>query len=415
MKNKKLASKWKISLGQNKKIKGDEKVPSILQVVKYLNSQYEVRRNEVLMRTELRYCFNNRAGNWFEITEHEFDTLLVQLKSDGLEIAENTLKSLFNSKYIKSYNPFIDYFTSLPEWDGLDYIRQLADSVITEENQIWEKYLKKWLVGMVRCVTDDTITNQQMLVFQGRQGIGKTRWISQLLPPVLKQYFYTGNANMQDQVFLLKLSRNMLIFLDELDSYNVSKQALIKSIITQQDIKLRPLYQTFDVEVKRRASFIAAINKSGFLNDLTGNRRFLVVTCLSINHTHTINMDKVFSQVFHLAKDKKFQHYFDKEEIIEIEKMNEKYRIKSDLEILIENYIVPCSVKDGGIVDTATEIIEKLKKIPDFNLKVNPHTVGEIMTKLGFERVSKNSGKEKRWGYSLKLKKLDSSTQITHN
>ena len=269
---------------------------------------------------------------------------------------------------------------------------------------------------MERCATQDSVTNQQMLVFHGNQGIGKTRWISKLMPKKLHQYYFTGITNLEDQVFPMKLARNLLIFLDELDAYKGNKQAIIKSTITQDRIKVRPLFHTYDVEVKRRASIVAAINQSGFLNDLSGSRRFLVVPCVSINHNHTIDMDKLYSQVHHLAKDKLFRHYFDGDEIKQIEEANEEHKIKTDIEIQIERFVEPCKQGDeGSIIYTATEILNALTKIPNFKPKTNVHVVGETMKKMGFARVSKNTGDKKRWGYSLRLKKMEIiPTQITH-
>lgn len=401
--NQKTESIWKINLRyQDGEQNKDVSIPDIIKVSNFINSIYEIRRNDVLMLLELKHIADT---HWLGLTDYALDTLIIQLKVAKINTSKSLLESLFNSAYIKSYDSFKKYFDSLPEWDGYNYIDELANTIKAEDPDIWKIYLQKWLVAMVRCASQNYVTNQQMLVFFGPQGVGKTRWISKLLPESLRQYYFTGITNMEDQVFLLKLGTNILMFLDELDTYKGSKQAILKSTITQDHIKIRPLYNNLDVEVKRRASFIAAINHRTFLNDLSGSRRFLVVSCLSINHNHNIDMDKLFSQVYHLANNVSFRHYFDNEEIKEIESVNAQHKIKSDIEVLIEKYIEPCtSDDDKGTVLTATEILEKLKSIKDFTCKTNINEIGETMTKMGFERVSKNSGKDKRYGYLLKSK-----------
>jgi len=61
------------------------------------------------------------------------------------------------------------------------------------------KYLKKWLVGMVAGWVDPSVVNNVILVLIGEQGSYKTTWFNYLLPPELRQYFYTKtNANRMD-------------------------------------------------------------------------------------------------------------------------------------------------------------------------------------------------------------------------
>ncbi|RTL55955.1 MAG: hypothetical protein EKK39_02035 [Sphingobacteriales bacterium] len=396
---------WQIRVPYFEKPKDDEQLPQIIRLIHYLNAKYEFRKNTVSQLTEVKWKVDNA---WREISDTAISSILIEANANNLGISKLTIENIISSGYINEYDPFKDYFESLPAWDGRDYIEQLSETIKSENQDLWKIYLKKWLVSMVRCAIYKGVTNQQMLVFYGDQGLGKTRWILKLLPDKLKPYFFMGYTNMEDQVFALKLSRNILIFLDELDSYKSNKQAIIKSTITQEKIKVRPLFNTYDIEVDRRASFIAAINQEAFLHDLTGSRRFLVVSCLEINHSHNVDMDKLFTQVYHLAKDKKFTHFFSKEEIKLIEEINERHRVKPQIEEVIEKYIEPANETDENTcIYSSGEIIAILYDKKKIKNKPSSNVLGEILKRKGFKRVSKNSGNDKRYGYLLKIKNLN--------
>ena len=194
----------------------------------------------------------------------------------------------------------------------------------------------------------------------------------------------------------------MLLFFDELDAYTGNKQAIIKAAITQENIKIRLLFDTYDTVVQRRASFVAAINHETFLNDMSGSRRFLVNECLSINHEHDLNMDLVYSQVYHKAKDLDFRHYFIGDEIKQIESHNERFKTKTDAEILIERYFKPADENTiESFILTATEVVDFIKERIGSRMFSNPQKVGEALNKMGFKRTSRDTGKEKRYGYLM--------------
>jgi predicted P-loop ATPase len=72
------------------------------------------------------------------------------------------------------YDPFEDYFNNLPDnVDETDYIELLADTITTTKQDLWRECFKKWFVAMVACVLDEKQVNQTVIVFSGKQGLGK--------------------------------------------------------------------------------------------------------------------------------------------------------------------------------------------------------------------------------------------------
>ncbi|WP_232432746.1 virulence-associated E family protein [Parabacteroides distasonis] len=50
------------------------------------------------------------------------------------------------------------------------------------KQSLWASCFKKWFVAMVASWMADEVTNHEILVLIGRQGIYKTTWIDRLMP-----------------------------------------------------------------------------------------------------------------------------------------------------------------------------------------------------------------------------------------
>lgn len=123
------------------------------------------------------------------------------------------------SDFVPSFNPFRDYFDNLPQpASNVDYIKKLASQVKTTDQSYWEKCLRKWLVAAVACSIDDSVVNQTVLIFKGKQGIGKSTYLLNLVPGPLQSYIYSGVLNPSDKDTMSNLAECFLINLDELET-----------------------------------------------------------------------------------------------------------------------------------------------------------------------------------------------------
>lgn len=171
---------------------------------------------------------------------------------------------------------------------------------ITTKQELWRTCFKKWFVAMVACVLDEKQVNQTVIVFSGKQGLGKTTWIEKLMPNPLKEYIFSGTINPSNKDTLIHLAECMLINLDELENLNKTEIGTLKEIITKTHIRMRKAYGHNNENMPRRASFAGSVNTAQFLNDTTGSRRFLCFEVEHIEYTHEIDINKVFSQALKL-------------------------------------------------------------------------------------------------------------------
>src|SRR5690606_32151891 len=189
-------------------------------------------------------------------------------------------------------------------------------------------------VAMVACVTNDKAINQTIIVFSGKQGVGKTTWIERLIPREIKEYMFSGTIKPNNKDTLIHLVECMLINLYEYEQLNLTEIGTLKELITKKHIRMRKAYGHNNETLPRRASFAGSVNTAQFLNDTTGSRRFLCFEVEHIEYTHNIDINMVYAQAIELYKNG-FRYWFNQEEIKEIDLNNEQYQIRSPEEELL--------------------------------------------------------------------------------
>ena len=165
----------------------EEEQPSYIDKLEmFLNNRYNFRYNNVLGKLEFKTL---KATKYKPMTDFTENSILREILKAKVKCSINSLRNLLHSDYCEMYDPFEDYFNNLPaNTDETDYIEMLADTITTTKQDLWRICFKKWFVAMVACVLDEKQVNQTVIVFSGKQGLGKTTWIEKLMPKQLKEY-----------------------------------------------------------------------------------------------------------------------------------------------------------------------------------------------------------------------------------
>lgn len=381
-----------------------KKIPLIDKIENFLNDRYDFRHNVVTGKLE--YKLKDRKS-FLIINDFQENSLLRELLKNHIKCSFTVLRTILNSDFCYIYNPFEAYFSSLPPYDNeTDYINQLANTITTTNQGHWLYCFKKWLVAMAACVLQDNIINHTVIVFSGKQGIGKTTWMENLVPQYLKNHLFSGTINPNNKDTLIHLSECMLINLDELENLNRTEIGSLKEIITKTHIRVRKAYGHNNETLPRRASFVGSVNTAQFLNDTTGSRRFLCFEVTNIEYHHNISIDNVYAQALHLFKTG-FRYWFDKSEIEAITANNEQYQIRSVEEELLLTWFEPVSpfggdLEGAGAVSSplrgeagwgalnATQIAARLAE--KAKITITDGTIiklGKALKKHGFQRIRK--------------------------
>ncbi len=369
----------------------EEEKPSFIdRLENFLNFRYHFRYNIVTGKMEYKAV---KSKIWKPITDFVENSILREILKAKVKCNINTLRNLLHSDYCQQYDPFKDYFDSLVNNENdFDYITELANTITTTRQDLWQVCFKKWFVAMVACVTNEKAINQTVIVFSGKQGIGKTTWIEKLIPKPLREYMFSGTINPNNKDTLIHLAECMLINLDELENLNRTEIGTLKELITKTHIRMRKAYGHNNETLPRRASFAGSVNTAQFLNDTTGSRRFLCFEVEAIEYTHNIDINLAYAQAKQLYQDG-FRFWFNQEEIKEINTNNEQYQIRSPEEELLLTWFEVADKETANTFLNATQIGAKLADKAKLNITDGTvMKLGKALKKHGYLRLSKKNG-----------------------
>ena len=423
--------------------KGDANTASVDEIKAFLDGRVRLRYNVITSRVEclltgentnntlsglntnLTNDTNNSLGEnrnlicpqWQPISDRIVNTLWSQMSS-VMRVNIQDIYRVIESDYVPAFNPFVEYLESLPEWHegDHDYIADLAATVkIKGEQEHIESQeadsslftlrsslpsqeadsslftlrssLKKWLVGMVAGWISEDVVNNVILVFIGEQGAYKTTWFNYLLPPQLKQYFYTKtNANRMTRDDLLTLAQYGLVCCEELDTMRPAELNQLKAAVTMPSIDERAAYAHFHEHRKHIASFCGTGNNVSFLSDPTGNRRWLPFEVESIvsPREHPFCYEGIYSQALALYKSG-FTFWFTKEEIQEQNRHNRKFETPRLEHELVDLYFRKPLEHENSMFMTSSRVLQIIGS--GITQKLSATRIGMAFSELGFQRV----------------------------
>ncbi len=391
----------------DKKTKGSEKrkcLP-IVEVQQALLDWYELRLNEITGVVEGR----KKDEDEFKILNE--NNLYIKLLSNGYRISFLNLCALLNSEFIKSYNPFKEYFGSLPPWtsDDPDYIEALANHVIAIDQYQFNQQFKKMMVRTIACAIDDHVFNKHAFILVGgEQNTGKSTFCRYLRPDALRNYFTESIPNDKDG--LISLCENFIINLDELSTLSKFELNHLKSMFSKDSVRIRHPFARKSQTDPRRASFVGSTNEDTFLTDTTGSVRWLCFEISKINWNYKdIPIDNAWSQAFELYKSG-FKFQLTPDEIKSNESRNEQFQQISPEYEYIQLYLKPGNPMDNDNFWTTTEIRHYIINKSDRKADIKGNDkLGKALRKLGFQRVTKRVGNDKqpRYGYFVKYLEID--------
>ena len=376
---------------------GDSKTATVEEIKSFLDGHISLRFNEITSRVEYKIPADNTDAHRFMPVNDRIVNSLWSQMSTITRVNIQDMYRVIESDYVPVFNPFKEYLNNLSKPGEQDYIRELAQTVRVkggeQEQKLWHLYLKKWLVGMVASWLSEDVVNNVILVLIGEQGAYKTTWFNYLLPPPLKQYFYTKtNANRMSKDDILTLAQYALVCCEELDTMRPAELNQLKAAVTMPSIDERAAYAHYHEHRKHIASFCGTGNNTQFLSDPTGNRRWLPFEVESIlsPRDHPFHYEGIYAQALSLYTSG-FQYWFTKEEIQELNRHNKQFETPHLEHELVDLYFRrPIDSELGEFISVA----RALQMISNgISQKLSAVNVGRAFSDLGFKRVRTNSSR----------------------
>jgi hypothetical protein len=359
----------------------------------FLSERYEIRFNEVSNEIEFRPKNSTIA---FEVLNE--NNIYIELQKNFINFSQAKVTALLRSNYVTTYNPFLDYFESLPEWDSekeIDYIAKVTEYLPIKDNERkrFNAQFKKMLVRCIACALLPGVFNKQAFILvHEQQNSGKSTFCRWLCPPALSDYI-TENIS-TDKDSLICLSDNFIINMDELATLNKAEINTLKAMMSKDVIKVRRPYDKKPILTPRRANFLGSTNKTEFLSDETGSVRWIcfeLTDRLNFAYKKDVDINDVWKQAYTLFKSG-YRYELTPEEIEENERANSTYQIITEEQELIQKSYTPASREDNDAFYQASDI--KLNLVERFPLaRISNVNIGKALKTLGFKRDTQRNEK----------------------
>lgn len=174
----------------------------------------------------------------------------------------------------RAYHPIRDYLNALPDWDGVKRVETLlTDYFGAEDTGYTRAVIRKTMVAAVARVFRPGTKFDSVLILNGPQGIGKSTFFSKLAGDWFSDSLTL--TDMKDKSGPEKLQGYWILELGELAGMRKTDVEMVKSFLSRVDDKYRASYGVNVENHPRQCVIVGSTNaETGFLRDITGNRRF---------------------------------------------------------------------------------------------------------------------------------------------
>ena len=338
----------------------------------------------------------------------------IELSRLGVSSSIENYSIALRSKAVKRIRWVDICINRLPDWDGQDRIKELANHfelVNSSEAQDFDSIFRYWIVKAAQMLLEahvNSAVNRLVFCIQSdKQGIGKTTFARTLTKPfdeALNPSVYEMDRPDFTKDSRIELAKNVIVILDDINNWHSSGLKGMKSVISSKVIKVRPPYGAVSIAKPRTASFFATTNELGFLNE-EQDTRWAVFRVKGLDWSYTdIDFRQLWSQACQLAHVPKEVQFNDKLREICL-RSAAKHQLKTELDEMVAQYIEI----DEESSQTSYDIFEQLPY--DFKRVLGSgmgavSKLGKAFTRVFGKKQSYPSGGYTKWKLRFKSNRL---------
>lgn len=178
----------------------------------------------------------------------------------------------------RSFDALVDVLDTLPEWDGTPRKDLLFVECLGAEDSPYVRAVTALLLrAAVARAYQPGCKYDYMVVLQGPQGIGKSTLLRRLA--MRDEFFVDDVKNIGTKEAQELIQGRWFVEFAELAAFKGRQVETLKSFITSQTDSYRVPYAKRPVQLLRRCVLVGTTNLGEYLEDPTGNRRFMPVRC----------------------------------------------------------------------------------------------------------------------------------------
>lgn len=209
---------------------------------------------------------------------HDDAALYSIIQTDyGVKNRNDYFDAVKNVSMRNRFHPVRDILDGL-EFDGGEHIRSLLpDYLGVEDTEYAYQVMRLWMLGAVARVYEPGCKFDYTMIFTGPQGLGKSTFLKMM--SLNDSWFNDSLDSLDSDKAAQSLMGSWIVELAELKSLARTAGGVesVKRFLTAVQDKYRVPYERRADIFLRQCVFAGTTNKSDFLQDETGNRRFLII------------------------------------------------------------------------------------------------------------------------------------------
>lgn len=246
---------------------------------------------------EFRNGIVDRGDEWTDAALIELKAWLESTWIEG-EVKTSVVREAVEGVAVRhSFHPVREWLAGL-RWDGIERIPTLfADHCGAAQTPYTAAVARSLFVSAVARILRPGCKVDTMLVFEGAQGIGKSKLVQAI-------FGAQWHCDITEEPGSLDFYQNMrgkwIGEFSELAAFGKGDQNKIKQAITQTQDTYRASYGHYSRTYPRQFVLIGNTNRHDYLGDDTGGRRFLPIHCAEIDaEAVAANRDQLWAEAVH--------------------------------------------------------------------------------------------------------------------
>ena len=355
----------------------------VREMKQYVTNTFEVRHNVV---TDV-YEFRRKEGDevWRALDERGFNTIACGVEDANIFCLDSRIKHWLRSDFAQDYHPVRQWLETVRgQWDGKDRTEDLFSRIspfryCREMGRIWLRAVVSQWLGY-----DSKHANAVMLLLVSpQQGLHKSTFVRELLPPELRDYYTDDFSLSAKGNAQRKLVEFAIVNIDEFDKENPKKMPELKTLMQTMKPSFIGAYKKNFNRLPRIASFVGTSNSRQLLYDHTGSRRFLILEPKEMIRTGGIDYVQLYAQMIYEV-EAGMPTYFTKAQEREMQRRNQRYMVKDELETLFSTFFRPARDNKEGELVTAEEVLNKLDSMDHHVVRhLSSSTLGQRLVSMG--------------------------------
>lgn len=230
---------------------------------------YDTFRDEIMIA-------DSGTSDWRPFKDDDYVWLRVHCERKGFvaDPGREMIRDVVHAVAQKNSFDSAQLWLSGLQWDGIPRIEKFYSTFFNSEDTPYSRAVGMYTwTALAGRVIDPGVQADMVPILVGMQGAGKTSAVAAMVPS--PQFFCEINFHAKEGD-LSRIMKGCLVGeIGELRGLHTRDLESIKAFITRRYEKWVPKFKEFSAQYPRRLMFIGTTNSDEFLDDVTGNRRWL--------------------------------------------------------------------------------------------------------------------------------------------